>query len=64
MDTTTHAVTEKKLYGKRPLWQWIAIYLVIGAIVYGAIYYIFLNKGYGYNSVGYSSQQTQQQSPY
>ncbi len=36
-------------YGKRPLWQWILLYIVIGAIVYGAIYYFFfMNKG-GYN---------------
>ncbi len=31
-------------YGKRPLWQWIAIYLVIGAIVYGLIYYFVLGN--------------------
>lgn len=31
----------KKGYGKRPLWQWIALYVIIGAIVYGLIYYFF-----------------------
>ncbi|MBI2011272.1 hypothetical protein HYS91_00750 [Candidatus Daviesbacteria bacterium] len=31
-------------YGKRPLWQWIVIYLVIGAIVYGLVYYFILSK--------------------
>lgn len=31
-------------YGKRPLWQWIVLYVVLGAIVYGAIYY-FMTKG-------------------
>jgi flagellar basal body-associated protein FliL len=31
----------KKGYGKRPLWQWIALYVVVGAIVYGIIYYLF-----------------------
>ncbi len=49
-------------YGKRPLWQWVFIYLVIGAIVYGAIYYLFLAKkgGYNYNkpSGQYSTQPT------
>jgi hypothetical protein len=35
-------------YGKKPLWQWILIYVVIGAIVYGAIYYFFMNRG-GYS---------------
>ena len=33
-------------YGKRPMWQWIVIYLVIGAVVYGLIYYfMFAGKG-------------------
>ncbi|MDO8551820.1 MAG: hypothetical protein Q7S03_04040 [bacterium] len=31
-------------YGERPIWQWIVIYLIIGAIVYGAIYYLFIAK--------------------
>lgn len=30
-----------KGYGKRPLWQWIVLYVIIGAIVYGLIYYFF-----------------------
>lgn len=35
-----------KGYGKRPLWQWIAIYVVIGLVVYGVIYYfVFAKKG-------------------
>src|SRR5581483_7787960 len=43
----------EKGYGKKPLWQWILIYVVVAAIVYGAIYYLFLgHKGGGY---GYSS---------
>jgi len=40
-------------YGKRPLWQWVVLYLVVGAIVYGLIYYFVLAKkggGYNYNS--------------
>ena len=31
-------------YGKRPLWQWLVIYLIIGALVYGVIYYFFFAK--------------------
>jgi hypothetical protein len=31
-------------YGKKPLWQWIVIYLIVGAIVYGLIYYFLINK--------------------
>lgn len=30
--------------GKKPLWQWVIIYLIIGALVYGAIYYFVLAK--------------------
>ncbi|MFI5265305.1 MAG: cupredoxin family copper-binding protein [Candidatus Levyibacteriota bacterium] len=39
-------------YGKRPLWQWVLIYVVIGLIVYGLIYYfVFAKKGgYSYTS--------------
>jgi len=31
-------------YGKRPLWQWILLYVVIAAVVYGAFYYFVLAK--------------------
>ncbi len=31
-------------YGKRPMWQWITIYVVIAAIVYAAVYLIFFRK--------------------
>jgi Leucine-rich repeat (LRR) protein len=38
-------------YGKRPLWQWIVLYIVIGGIAYVLIYYFFFtkNNGYTYN---------------
>ncbi len=26
-------------YGKRPMWQWILLYVVIGGIVYALVYY-------------------------
>ncbi|MBI2984201.1 MAG: hypothetical protein HYY50_01075 [Candidatus Kerfeldbacteria bacterium] len=43
-------------YGKRPRWQWVVIYLVIGGLVYGAIYYFaYANKG-GYQSSGNANQ--------
>lgn len=37
-------------YNKRPLWQWVLIYLILGAIIYGAIYYFFLNRNNGYSN--------------
>lgn len=36
---------EKSGYGKRPLWQWILIYLVVGGIVYGVIYFFLAGQG-------------------
>jgi plastocyanin len=40
-------------YGKRSIWQWIFAYIVIGAIIYGLVYYFVLaknNKSYGQSS--------------
>lgn len=31
-------------YNKRPWWQWLIIYLIIGGLVYAAIYYFYINK--------------------
>lgn len=50
-----------KSYGKRPLWQWIVLYLIIGGIVYYAIYYFGFHKT-GYNSG--SGSNTTTSSPY
>jgi len=36
-------------YGKKPLWQWVLIYLVVGGIIYALIYYFYLSKKGGYN---------------
>lgn len=50
-------------YGKRPFWQWVVIYIIVGGIIYGAIYYFVFNKpggGYGSSANPYS----QTQSPY
>jgi len=41
-------------YGKRPLWQWIALYIVIGVVIYGLVYYFVLSK----NGKGYSNNST------
>lgn len=48
-------------YNKRPLWQWLVIYVILGAIIYGAIYYFFqVKSSYNYNK---SSQQYNYPSP-
>lgn len=52
-------------YGKRPLWQWILIYIVIGAIIYGLIYYfIFAKKGSYSSNGGYTAPQQNSQTGY
>jgi hypothetical protein len=30
-----------KRYRKRPLWQWVIVYLIFAVIIYAAIYYFF-----------------------
>lgn len=44
-----------KGYGKRPVWQWVVIYVILAVIVYGLVYYIFINGGddTGTDSLGY-----------
>ncbi len=34
----------KKSYAKRPLWQWILIYVVVAVVVYGLIWLLFLRS--------------------
>lgn len=48
-----------KGYGKRPLWQWVLIYVVVGAVVYGLIYYFVLAKKGGGLYGGTSTPSTQ-----
>ena len=50
------AQNTSKAYSKRPLWQWLVIYVVLGAVIYGAVYYLFLNKNKGYNDNKSSTQ--------
>jgi plastocyanin len=38
--------SNKSSYGKRPMWQWILLYLVIGGLLYYAVYYfVYAKKG-------------------
>ncbi|HSW85461.1 MAG TPA: hypothetical protein VLF79_02515 [Candidatus Saccharimonadales bacterium] len=43
---------KSKGYGKRPVWQWVVIYLIVAVIAYGIIYLVFI-KGNGSTSSGY-----------
>jgi siroheme synthase len=46
-------------YGKRPLWQWIALYVVIAVVIYGAVYYFMSAK----HQSGYSVSTTSSAKP-
>jgi hypothetical protein len=47
-------------YGKRPLWQWVLLYVVIAAVVYGLVYYFFFaGKGYSYQAPASGASTTQ-----
>ena len=47
-------LSSQKGYGKRPLWHWIIVYIVIAIIIYGLIYLIFFhNNGNSSNSSSY-----------
>lgn len=50
--TPTPDLKPSKGYGKRPVWQWVVIYLVVAIVVYGLIYLIFFHKG-GSSGTGY-----------
>ena len=60
------ATNNKSGYNKRPFWQWLAIYVILGLIIYGVVYYFFLNKtSYNYNkpSSQYTSPSPSQTNP-
>lgn len=42
-----------KGYGKRPLWQWVVIYVVVGGLIYAAVYYFIMARGGGSPIPGY-----------
>jgi len=44
-------------YGKRPMWQWVLIYLIVGGLIYGLVYYLYLSKK-GTSPYGTTSSQT------
>lgn len=38
---------QKSGYGKRPLWQWALIYVIVGGAVYGVIYAVAYKPVHG-----------------
>lgn len=50
--------SSKQGYGRRPLWQWVLIYLIIGGAIYAAIYYF--TAGRSGNSYGASTKTSTQ----
>lgn len=53
--------TAGKGYGRRPLWQWIVLYAIIGGLVYYGIYYFAVAKKDGYQT---ANTNTASSSPY
>lgn len=43
-----------KGYGKRPLWQWIIIYIIIGTAIYLLIYFLVIAKRNSTNTINYN----------
>jgi predicted lipoprotein with Yx(FWY)xxD motif len=54
---TKKQVEKKASYGKRPLWQWFLIYVVVGGILYALVYFFYIGKRGGYNYNTSNSQQ-------
>ncbi len=50
--------TKSSGYGKRPMWQWIALYAAVGLVVYGLVYYFLIAKKGGYNATQTGLYQT------
>ena len=44
-------------YGKKPLWFWILLYVVIGGLIYYLVYrFYFMKNGYNYNPYSGTTQ--------
>ncbi|QQG43615.1 MAG: hypothetical protein HYW45_01190 [Candidatus Daviesbacteria bacterium] len=57
------AKSKKGGYDNRPLWQWILIYLVIGVVVYGLIYYFIFGKSFNLDGSQSSNSATSSGQP-
>lgn len=42
-----------KGYGKRPLWQWVILYLIVAIIVYIILYLVFFHHSNNGSGTGY-----------
>ena len=43
-NNTQPSAPKKGGYGKRPMWQWILLYVIIAGVVYYGIYYYFAHR--------------------
>ena len=37
-------------YTRKPLWQWVLIYIILGGLAYGIVYYLFVTKNNTYST--------------
>ena len=52
----------QQYYGSKSSWKWIGIYLIVGIVLYGALYFSFFDKKASYVSLGSIDQSTIQYS--
>lgn len=52
--TPNSAPQTQKGYAKRPLWQWVVLYIVIAIILYGAVYLLFFSGHSATGTGGYN----------
>ncbi len=43
-NNTQPTAPKKGGYGKRPMWQWIVLYVIIGGILYAGVAYWYVNR--------------------
>lgn len=45
---STEKKNNSKSYSKRPVWQWVLLYLIVGGFVYFVIYWFIFRQGNSY----------------
>jgi len=46
-NSSSSQTPKKGGYGKRPMWQWVLLYVIVAIVVYGLIYLLFIRKSGG-----------------
>ena len=46
-DNNQSSAPKKGGYGKRPMWQWILLYIIIAIVLYGGVAYYLTHRNSG-----------------